>query len=74
MGILSPETEALLAAQASLRGETPDALVRRLLGAARPAPKPIDRDAIRAIQREAASMPVLDRRPLKDLRDELWEG
>lgn len=72
MGILSPETEALLAAQASLRGETPDALVRRLLGASRPAPKPIDRDAIRALQREMATLPVRDARPLKDLRDDLW--
>ncbi len=72
MGILSPETEALLAAQASLRGETPDALVRRLLGAPRPR-TPVERDAVRALQREVAAMPVLDARPVKQLRDELWE-
>ena len=73
MGILSPETEALLAAQASLRGETPDALVRRLLGAARPAPKPIDLAALEAIQQRIAAHPLLDDRPPAVIRNELYQ-
>jgi len=71
MGILTNETEKLIEEHASRRGETPDALVRRLLGEA---PKrAIDREAIRQIQERVAKLPVLDDRPLKELRDGLWE-
>lgn len=73
MGILSPETEAWLSAQASLRGETPDALVRRLLGVPPSAPRPIDVEALAAIQRRIASLPLLDDRPARVIRDELYE-
>ncbi|MBX9700377.1 MAG: hypothetical protein K2X74_13140 [Acetobacteraceae bacterium] len=75
MGILSKDTEALLVRQASLRGESPDALVRRLLGgeASPPEPRRIDLEAIRAIQREVAALPLLDDRPIRVIRDELYE-
>lgn len=74
MGILSKDTEALLIRQASLRGESPDALVRRLLGGAadQPRARP-DPEALRAIARRIAALPLLDPRPLREIRDELYE-
>ena len=70
MGILSKDTEALIAMQAAAQGETPDALVRRLLGGE--PPHRADVAAMREIVRRHRARPVLDSRPLKELRDELW--
>ena len=71
MGVLSPETESLLQRHTSLRGETPDDLVRRWLDAN---PKrQIDWAAVDAIVAEVNALPVLDDRPLRDMRDWLWE-
>jgi hypothetical protein len=76
MGILSKDTEALVLAQATRLGETPDSLVRRLLGSGTPepaAPAAIDLAALEAIQRRVAALPLLDDRPLRAIRDELYE-
>lgn len=70
MGILSKDTEALLAIQAAAQGETPDALVRRLLGA-EPTHR-ADVAAMREVVRRHRARPILDDRPLNELRDELW--
>ena len=56
MGILSPEIEALIIRQASLRGGTPDALVRRLLETEAPpppGPPTIGLEAVRAMMLRA---------------------
>ncbi len=71
MGILTNETEKLIEEHASRRGETPDGLVRRLLGEA--PRRRFDPEEIRRIQARVAALPVLDDRPLKELRDSLWE-
>ncbi len=72
MGILSDETEKLIEAHASRRGETPDSMVRRLLGEA-VARKP-DTDAIMRIARRSAALPLLDPRDWRSIRDEAWGG
>jgi hypothetical protein len=74
MGILTDETEKLIEEQASRRGETPDALVRRLLGEPGDLPRPkIDWAKVDSIVEKVANLPVLDNRPLKEVRDSLWE-
>jgi hypothetical protein len=75
MGILSKDTEALLIRQASRLGETPDSLVRRLVADAEASPPPRrpDPDGLRAVAREVAALPLLDDRPVREIRDELWE-
>ncbi len=75
MGILSKDTEALLIRQATRLGETPDALVRRLVvaDAEAPTPRRPDPAALREIAEQLAALPLLDHRPVRDIRDELWE-
>jgi hypothetical protein len=76
MGILSKDTEALLIRQASRLGETPDSLVRRLVAdAAAPPPRRRrpDPEALREVARQVAALPLLDDRPAREIRDELWE-
>jgi hypothetical protein len=74
MGILSKDTEALLIRQATRLGETPDALVRRLVADAKaPTPRRPDPAALREIAEQLAALPLLDHRPVRDIRDELWE-
>jgi len=70
MGIIPPELEALLAVRAAAAGETPAAFLQRVLDAQ---PKrPMDMAAIRSLQERHRSRPLLDDRPLKEIRDELW--
>jgi hypothetical protein len=70
LGVLSCETETLLAARAAALGETPDALVQRLLTVTERR-KP-DMNAVRRIVERHRTRPLLDDRPLKETRDELW--
>jgi hypothetical protein len=71
MGLLSPETEKLIAEHAARTGETPDALVRRKLAGdvARRRPNP---EGMQAAIERFQTIPVRDGRPWRDIRDELW--
>ena len=70
MGILSHETERLIEVKASSLGETPDALVRRLL---EDAPQPRRKaTAIMEIARRSAALPIIDGRDWRMIRDEAW--
>ncbi|MBY0336444.1 MAG: hypothetical protein K2X11_07515 [Acetobacteraceae bacterium] len=70
MGLLSPETEKLIAEQAARTGETPDALVRRKL--AEQAPRRPNLAGMQAAIERFQALPLHDARPWREIRDELW--
>lgn len=78
MGVLSPETEMLLQRYSSLRGETPDALVRAYLNQVTPeladqSPRTgTDWAEVHAILARIDALPVLNDRPWREIRDEAW--
>jgi hypothetical protein len=71
---LSPETEALLRANAQAKGKTPEQLLRGLLAAGESTgmPRRPDIEAMKAIAKRAARLPILDHRSEKEITDEGW--
>jgi hypothetical protein len=73
MGVLSRETEDMLRRAAEQAGQTPDALLRRLLAEAAEQ-RGLDLERVAELRRSAASRPLRDGRPIAALRTEIWEG
>ncbi len=72
MLMLDRQTEALLLARARALGQTPDDLVRDLLGLPGPPTQPPDLAAMRGLARKVAALPLLDEKSAKQIADEGW--